>query len=175
MATPGPEATSNSTIRDQKWLWYGTAFPIVVPIVKDTNLLTKAPGGRQAIRQEARERSMDRLTIQKIAKRSISLGASRVGVIPVAPLRDSPSHRRYPVDLQPFAAFTVVVLALEHPAGQPEMDWWDNWQGGTPGNRRLINLNRRLVKWLHKKYAAEAYNRKFFPCFAQFPFKKNTK
>jgi epoxyqueuosine reductase len=36
------------------------------------------------------------------------------------------------------------------------MDWWDNWQGGTPGNRRLINISHRLLKWLRKKYRLEA-------------------
>lgn len=99
---------------------------------------------------------MDRITAEKIAKRAISLGASRVGSIPVAALRDSPSHRLYPVDLKRYAAFAVVVLALEHPAQQPEMDWWDNWQGGTPGNRKMIHINRRLVKWVRRKYAVEA-------------------
>jgi epoxyqueuosine reductase len=99
---------------------------------------------------------MDRITGQKIARRAIALGASRIGIVSIAALRQAPSHRVQPLNLQGLGESTVVVLALEHPPGQPEMDWWDNWQGGTPGNRRLININRRLVKWIRKKYALEA-------------------
>jgi len=96
------------------------------------------------------------ILLNSIAARAKSLGASQIGAIPAAALRHSPSHRLYHLDLQRHAAGAVVVLALEHPEGQPEMDWWDNWQGSTPGNRRLINISHRMVKWLRKKYALEA-------------------
>ena len=36
------------------------------------------------------------------------------------------------------------------------MDWWDSWHGGTLGNRRLINISRRLIKWIRRTYAVEA-------------------
>ena len=99
---------------------------------------------------------MDRITREKIIKRGLSLGASGVGIVPVDLLRDAPSHRRYAMDLLTYAGRTAIVLALEHPREQPEMDWWDSWQGGTPGNRRQINISHRLVKWLRKKYTIEA-------------------
>jgi len=99
---------------------------------------------------------MDRITRQKIIKRGMALGVSGVGFVPVDVLRDSPSHGRYAMDLLTYAGRTVIILALEHPREQPEMDWWDNWQGGTPGNRRLINISHRLIKWLRKKYRMEA-------------------
>jgi epoxyqueuosine reductase len=97
------------------------------------------------------------ILFKSIAARAAALGASQIGSIPVASLRDSSSHRRYNLNLQHHITGTVVVISLEHPREQPEMDWWDNWQGGTLGNRRLINFNRRLVKWIRKKYTVEAY------------------
>ena len=99
---------------------------------------------------------MNRITGQKIVKRAVALGASHAGLVPLAALRDSPSHRMHPRDLDWNAEVVVIVLVLEHPPGQPEMDWWDNWQGDTPGNRRLINISRRLVKWIGRNYALEA-------------------
>jgi epoxyqueuosine reductase len=106
---------------------------------------------------ESKEPPMDRITRQKIVKRCLTLGVSRTGIVSVDLLRGSPSHRRCQVDLLKYAGCSLIILALEHPREQPEMDWWDNWQGGTLGNRRLINFNRRLVKWIRKKYTVEAY------------------
>jgi epoxyqueuosine reductase len=148
LKTPGdPQATTDG--------WYGTRRWIMVPIVrnKDRMSMVRVPSLHLP---ESREPPMDRITREKIIKRGLSLGASCVGIVPVDLLRDSPSHRRYAMDLGKFAGSTAIVLALEHPPEQPEMDWWDNWQGGTPGNRRQININHRLVKWLRKKYTIEA-------------------
>jgi len=36
------------------------------------------------------------------------------------------------------------------------MDWWDTRKGGTPGNRRLINITSRLIKWFRKEHSVEA-------------------
>lgn len=44
----------------------------------------------------------------------------------------------------------MVLLALEHPAARPELDWWDG-RGGTAGNRQLIKISRGLVRWLKKQ------------------------
>ncbi len=99
---------------------------------------------------------MARINGQKIAKRAIALGASRIGLVSITALGEAPSHRVQPLNLKGISTGTVVVLALAHPARQPEMDWWDNWHGGTLGNRRLINISLRLVKWIRKKYAVEA-------------------
>ncbi len=95
------------------------------------------------------------ILIEKISARAISMGASLVGVTPVVPLLESPSHRLLPANRQVLKARSVVVLALKHNVGQPEMDWWDNQEGRTPGNRQLAKINRRLAKWLKKTYLAE--------------------
>jgi len=97
------------------------------------------------------------ISFKDIAAKAISLGASLVGVTHVATLLDSPSHRDYPVARRVRDAGAVVVIALAHAEGQPEMDWWDNREGRTPGNRRLIEINRRLAEWFRKAYAAETY------------------
>jgi len=96
------------------------------------------------------------LPFKEIAAKAISLGASLVGVTRVATLLDSPSHRLHPVKRCARDACSVLVLALAHAEGQPEMDWWDNRQGRTPGNRRLIKINHRLTKWFWEAYAVEA-------------------
>lgn len=96
------------------------------------------------------------LPFETIAARAISLGASLVGAAPVANLLASPSHRLFPVDRRVQKACSVIVLALEHTEGQPDRDWWDRQEGRTAGNRLLIRINRRLIKWLKKKYSAEA-------------------
>ena len=96
------------------------------------------------------------MPFEAIAAKAISLGASLAGVTPVATLLDSPSHRRHPVKRCARDASSVLVLALAHPDGLPEMDWWDNRQGRTPGNRRLININHRLTAWLREVHATEA-------------------
>jgi epoxyqueuosine reductase len=100
---------------------------------------------------------MASVTSQTITRRAMALGASCVGLVPVDALLNSPSYRHHRRHLPQHSDGTLVVLALVHPPGQPEMDWWDNWQGGTPGNRRLVNINRRLVKWMRKKVALEAF------------------
>lgn len=100
---------------------------------------------------------MARITAQTIAGRAARLGASRLGIVPLAALREAPSHRVHPLTLPDGGGSTLVVLALEHPPERPEMDWWDNWQGGTLGNRRLINIGRRIAKWVRRKYAAGVF------------------
>ena len=46
----------------------------------------------------------------------------------------------------PEEAQSVLVLALSHPEDQPHLDWWDG-PGGTPGNRRLIEVSGSLKQW----------------------------
>jgi epoxyqueuosine reductase len=96
------------------------------------------------------------IPIESIATQAISMGASLVGATPAAPLRASASPRLNPANRQLFKARSVIVLALAHAEGQPELDWWDNQGGRTPGNRQLTRMSRGLANWLKKTYAAEA-------------------
>jgi epoxyqueuosine reductase len=96
------------------------------------------------------------LPFEKISAKAVSLGASLVGAAHVVTLLASPSHRRYPVDQRVRAARSVLVLALAHSDAKPEMDWWDNRQGRTPGNRQMIDINQKLAQWFRKTYAVEA-------------------
>jgi epoxyqueuosine reductase len=103
------------------------------------------------------------MLFENIATQAFLMGASLVGAIRVAPLLDSPSHRLLPVNRQVPKTHSLIVLALEHPEGEPEMDWWDNQAGRTPGNRQLIKINRRLAKWLKKMVSAEACDLPYNP------------
>ncbi len=104
-----------------------------------------------------------------------SLGASVAGVAAVEPLKESPSHRIYPkigmdpkvrwhdapeAALQhevewPADAVSAVVIGVEHPAGRPELDWYDG--KGTPGNRILIGIVKELSAWLEETFSVKSY------------------
>jgi epoxyqueuosine reductase len=52
---------------------------------------------------------------------------------------------------------SVIVLALSHDQGQPELDFWDGQAGGTPGIRILRKINSDLAKWIRREYSAKVY------------------
>jgi len=96
---------------------------------------------------------------QHIAKDIINkakeLGASLAGIVPVASIRNSPSHQAYRKIQWPSKANSVIVLALMHAHTEPRLDWWDGEQG-TPGNRILINIGKDLARWLAQEYGITA-------------------
>jgi epoxyqueuosine reductase len=110
----------------------------------------------------------DTMRASEIIDRAKSLGASVAGVARVEDVKASPSHQLYPrigssleVPWQamqgkpewddvvwPKDAVSAVVIGIAHSAEEPELDWWDG--RGTPGNRRLIRINRYLSEWIEK-------------------------
>lgn len=117
---------------------------------------------------------------EAIVEKATSLGASVVGVADIGPLKGSPSHRIYPkigmnpevrwqdapqealhheVDW-PADAVSAVVIGVEHPADQPELDWYDG--KGTPGNRILIRIVGELAAWLEETFAITSHRPPYF-------------
>ena len=99
---------------------------------------------------------------EKIVEKAKSLGAAIAGIAGVESLKESPSHRIYPkigMNLEvhwqdakddvkpdevawPADAVSAVVIGVAHNADEPELDWWDGQ--GTPGNRILVRVNKKL-------------------------------
>ena len=86
------------------------------------------------------------------------LGASLAGVARTSDLKKSSSYLHYQKDPYygsfqcfpewPVEADSLLILALSHPQTASEMDWWDSRPGGTPGNRRLMDIQREMKVWL---------------------------
>ena len=79
-------------------------------------------------------------------------GASLAGIAAVVSIKKSPSHRVGRKPRLPVGAKSAIVLALAHEISEPELDWWDNREGGTPGNRRLISTSNSLSQWLKEAF-----------------------
>ena len=85
---------------------------------------------------------------EHIIDKAKSFGASLVGITHAVSLRNSPSDEVYGHSGEFNGTLSILVMALAHEAASPELDWWDNTGGGTPGNRMLISISRNLVQWL---------------------------
>ena len=92
----------------------------------------------------------------EIVAKAKSLGASLAGIATIASLECSPSHEKYKNMPWPQGEKSVLVLALNHEASEPELDWWDG-NSGTQGNRRLIDTAERLVEWLNGEFTVDAH------------------
>lgn len=110
----------------------------------------------------------------------MSLGAAMAGVVNIESLKSSSSHRIYPKigknlkvdwqdlkdDIQPARvdwpedAVSAVVIGVLHNADKPELDWWDG--KGTPGNRILMRINKRLSEWIETKFHIKTYKLPYF-------------
>jgi epoxyqueuosine reductase len=101
-----------------------------------------------------------------LLQKAVEFGASLAGLASVQDLKESPTYGIY--DKHPYydgytgvewpeQAKTVLVLALEHPSDKPELDWWSEAiPGRTPGNRILMKVSKKLIKWLKEEYDINA-------------------
>lgn len=51
----------------------------------------------------------------------------------------------------PEAAASALVIAVSHPENEPELDWFDA-SGGSPGNLKLVKINRELSAWIEQTH-----------------------
>ena len=117
---------------------------------------------------------------EKIVEKAKLLGAAIAGIASVESLKESPSHRIYPkigmnLDLHwqdtkdevrpeevswPADAVSAVVIGVAHNADEPELDWYDG--KGTPGNRILVKINKKLSEWIEKTFPVKTYKLPYF-------------
>ncbi len=59
--------------------------------------------------------------------------------------------------LWPAGAQSLLVVAVEHPVNQPELDWWFG-RVAPPGNRILADLITTLCAWINDTWEIETYH-----------------
>jgi epoxyqueuosine reductase len=83
---------------------------------------------------------------QRILEKARLSGASLAGLVPLSALRE-PIERFTRGWQGAVEQASLLVLALEHPEAEPELDWWGG-EGGTEGNRRLIAASEQVQAFL---------------------------
>jgi epoxyqueuosine reductase len=93
----------------------------------------------------------------RIIAQAKTFGASLAGMVSIAALERAPSYATCGlVPLLPGAG-SLLVLALVHKHSQPELDWWDDRKGGTPGNRQMEETAINLAGWLGRELGMKAH------------------
>jgi epoxyqueuosine reductase len=93
----------------------------------------------------------------RIIAQAKTLGASLAGIISIAALERAPSYDKCGLVPRLPGAGSLLVLALAHRHSRPELDWWDDRKGGTPGNRRMEETAANLAGWLGQELALKAH------------------
>jgi len=84
----------------------------------------------------------------RMVQKALDCGASLAGIASVAALAASRSYaggKRIECAVE---GNSLLVLALAQGEQWPEFDWFDRQPGGTPGNRRLVEILNQVVGWL---------------------------
>jgi len=114
--------------------------------------------------------AMDKKNIiaRQIIEKALKFGASLAGIANVEELKKSPSHtitgkmaeflgvgikqvqgKKEGEVVWPEKGKSAVIIAVEHPEGAPDMDWWlKGLKGGTKGNAKLMAVFDKLFVWL---------------------------
>ncbi len=89
----------------------------------------------------------------RILEKASAFGASLAGVVDFTALAESPTYAIMGYELpRPPWAKSILVLALAHEEADLELDWWDRQKGGTPGNRTLMDIAKRLAEWTKSRF-----------------------
>lgn len=93
-------------------------------------------------------------------------GTTVAGLARVEDLRTTPSYRihertPYYQGLSGFPdwpedAKSILIFALLHERTHPELDWWDSKRGGSPGNRMLIQMQKKMKVWVKENLGIQA-------------------
>lgn len=108
---------------------------------------------------------------QQIISRAKALGATMAGIADIDSLKAGPTYaflkkfgpkangiystpaEEAITDIKwPKNVGAGIILALSHPEERPELDYWSNIEGGTPGNHILIKINRELSAWIEMTF-----------------------
>ncbi len=92
----------------------------------------------------------------KIINHGGDFGASSTGFINIDSLHDIPSYKTHDIPQWPDKFKSILILTLLHNENNPELDWWGDMKGGTPGNWKLIEISEKLIKLLNKKFNVQA-------------------
>jgi epoxyqueuosine reductase len=122
--------------------------------------------------------TLDRGT--QIIEKAQALGASMAGIASAELLKQSPSHKilrklgtkidgLYSIPEMPdfrqidwpAKAKSALVVAVSHPQGRPQLDWYDP-HGTTPGNRELIRIIRELSVWVEETFAIKSHKKPYY-------------
>ncbi|MBC8438316.1 MAG: epoxyqueuosine reductase [Deltaproteobacteria bacterium] len=107
----------------------------------------------------------------QIINKALDFGACLAGIANIVELKKSPSHlisekltefggvgtkqvkgKKQGEIHWPENDRSAVVIAIEHPLGAQDMDWWlKGSKGGTKGNIKLIAVFSKLADWLEKE------------------------
>ncbi|HOB18045.1 MAG TPA: hypothetical protein PKK74_05050 [Candidatus Methanoculleus thermohydrogenotrophicum] len=93
----------------------------------------------------------DREIIRKALRRARTLGADVAGVVPATRLINCPSAVADGYQGSQRDRGTYIILGLHHDPEHPELDLWEEGRG-TPGDRILEGIGRRLGLWLQENY-----------------------
>jgi epoxyqueuosine reductase len=92
----------------------------------------------------------------RIIAQAKTLGASLAGMVSIAALERAPSYDMCGLVPRLPGAGSLLVLALVHKHSQPNLDWWDDRKGGTPGNRQMEETAINLARWLGRELGVNA-------------------
>jgi epoxyqueuosine reductase len=110
----------------------------------------ETPLKEMALRRNTDHRRRDIAAI--IVERAKALGASLAGIADLSSVKETLSRDIYGGIAFPEGAGSVLVLALAHRENEPELDWWDDGRGGSPGNRLLIGIAENAAQWMRDEY-----------------------
>lgn len=90
-----------------------------------------------------------------IIEKAKAFGASLAGIVDIDSILGSPSHRNYK-KRRSMQGTSFLVIALAHPGTEPALDWWDGKEGGSPGNRRMIDIGDRIAECMKEEFSIKA-------------------
>ena len=93
----------------------------------------------------------------RIIAQAKTFGASLAGMVSITALERAPSYDTCGLVPRLPGDGSLLVLALVHRHSQPELDWWDDRKGGTPGNRRMEETAINLAGWLGQELGLKAH------------------
>ncbi len=113
---------------------------------------------------------------KQIIDKAIALGVAMAGIADIGKMKVSPSceflekagaaadgvlWKPEEGDITeikwPDKAVSALILAVSHPEDQPELDYWSESRGGTPGNRLLMDVNREMSSWIKATFGFETH------------------
>ena len=102
---------------------------------------------------------MDQTALRdRIIGKAVDFGADDAGVCRASDLLDGPTHRKFLLPEGIERHHSILVFGLNHPAREPELDHFIKKAGfrygNSEGNRRLMNISRRLGQWLMEEKIA---------------------